>query len=376
MAELVGLGLWSHFCLEDDVIFVKQPLLLALALTLGSHGLNAGDLIAPLPLRPSCKDIVTGSSRNMAKVSQGTINSLRALLAKVFLNSDDVFRQYYQRNPLMPTQLSPMGSTVSVNSYGIYELQLPGQGGKSVMKVPLKYSTEELFGYFYDNVPLPQRIDPSDFYRRSRAAVESRRTSGFGILLLHFFKLMEEKTGIKVAATLQDYYSSNQLKGLLTGNLRLSDDRRRVFTGEEEERQIPEDALPSFGIVTEKLNLDAEARDDATKPEEEQFKNLPGVKEQVLWIASLLNQLGIELLDPNPVLGKNGRVYLLDLEASAVVLNINGQTRILFGVFSESDRKLVQAKLENRNLHNELLLGKGGLSRKDLNENAQENPNP
>ncbi|MBX9769356.1 MAG: hypothetical protein K2X47_18920, partial [Bdellovibrionales bacterium] len=110
------------------MILLSKNLLLLPLLTV-SFSLNAVGGEDPIPRATNCPAIAAGTI-TMPELSGEMVATLRGILADVFLNSDKIFKQYRQANPRLPERISAMGSSVSVNSYGIYRVQLPGQSAQ------------------------------------------------------------------------------------------------------------------------------------------------------------------------------------------------------------------------------------------------------
>ncbi len=311
---------------------------------------------------------------SIPEISWQTITKLRLALSDIFINSDQVLKLYQSRNR-RPVSVSKLGSGLSASSYGIYNANFANQKKDMIFKVPLRYPLETLFNYFGEYIPaLPKTSDPMDFSDSSPRAVHQRRTAGLAILLQHFFRVLERETGVRVTPHLLLAYSRSEVRDLLGKFPEMSfpedDSVRSTYQnlppkGDTDTKALgpsisdPRDLI-GFGMVFEKLNIVIEA-----KKNEGLFRNTPGVRSQVLVLAWLLSQLGIELPDASPVLTAEGRVNLIDLDEAIVAIRIQGQVVIVANVEPEKLEYFSQEYSAGR-LQNISFLDKAGLTIRDL----------
>ncbi len=320
--------------------FEHLPLTLLLALSVCStvRGMTLKDCKHVYEMAVSGE--VGKTEPSLPNIDDDQIRKYRAELSHLF-RSFDLAVEKLRIDASKITSMSLLGSGITLNSFGVYTIEIAGEAGPLVMKVPLRWNEGALNDHLETNKPLLMRkqpLDPRDDSDRSRS---ERLRASVGIILNIFLDQVGREIGVPIVPTIKGVTSNQDtLKLLKKFRLTHLDDAKKA------QLQIPngevEAASPTVGIILEKIDISHEARDDAfaaflKKP---LFREQPHVTEQGIWLISLLNRLGIIVLDANPVYIREGRVILLDLDNSLVYLD---DGKIVTGVIDEEEAQRVEA---------------------------------
>ena len=253
----------------------------------------------------------------------------------------------------------------STNNYGIYKVhtQVGSIENQQIFKIAL---ANDIFG-LWDHWEKPGENDlhRADFWplkqselggARYKDELSDQRRGALGIVLNHFLYVVGQELKYPLVPQLHAVLPRSTIQQLLVETasplLMLPGEDRSSFL---QLSAVPESQQPTvgkarelqavyWGLLMEKLSIEKDVRDPT--------QNLSAKAPQVAFLVELLNRLGIELGDPNPVVVKGGRVMLIDLEGAMVVLSDGS---VVDGIANPITREGGRARLAQTGVTNRTL---------------------